>query len=323
VWAYNLTAPRHFERVDIPAPEPSDLKEGQILIRTLAGAVCGSDLAFFAGHPSGMAQDKGPYVANFPGYPMHEVVGEVVSSRNPLFAEGTRVVGWAQYDNGLSEFLITHGERVAQVDDEWEPSVAVLIQTLCCVMYAADQIGDVSGRSVAVLGQGPIGMLFSHVLKSRGVSHVTGIDLVDRRDLAPAFGVDEVVHGAVSRWVAQLADDARPDIVVEAIGHQTLTIGDAIEAVAPNGLIYYFGIPEVQPVSFDLHRFLRKSLTLKAGTTQSRHHYLEIAREHFKSNPQLAESYVTHTFDVSDAQRAYETAIVPSAGRLKVAVRMA
>lgn len=323
MWAYNLTAPRHFEKVDLPAPDPGDLREGQLVIRTLAGAVCGSDLAFFAGHPSDMPQDKGPYVANFPGFPMHEVVGEVLSSRSPLFTAGMRVVGWAEYDNGLSEFLITRDDRVAQVDEDLEPSVTVLIQTLCCVIYAVDQIGDVAGRSVAILGQGPIGMLFAHVLKSRGARHVTGVDLVDRRDLAPAFGVDEVVHGSSSRWAAQLTGGARPELVIEAIGHQALTIGDAIEAVAPGGRIYYFGIPEARPVSFDLYRFLRKSLTLSAGTTKSRRQYLEIAREHLKSNPLLAGPYVTHTFDVADAQRAYETAIVPAPGRLKVTVRMA
>jgi L-iditol 2-dehydrogenase len=323
VWAYNLTSPRHFEKVDLPAPDPGDLREGQLVIRTLAGAVCGSDLAFFAGHPSDMPQDKGPYVANFPGFPMHEVVGEVISSRSPLFTRGMRVVGWAEFDNGLSEFLITRDDRVAQVDEDLEPSVAVLIQTLCCVIYAVDQIGDVAGRSVAILGQGPIGMLFAHVLKSRGARHVTGVDLVDRRDLAPAFGVDEVVHGSASRWAAQLTDDVRPELVIEAIGHQALTIGDAIEAAAPGGRIYYFGIPEARPVSFDLYRFLRKSLTLSAGTTKQRRQYLEIAREYLKSNPQLAGPYVTHTFDVSDAQRAYETAIVPAPGRLKVTLRMA
>lgn len=35
-----------------------------------------------------------------------------------------------------------------------------------CVLYAVEQLGDVSGRTVEVIGQGPIGLLFSHVLKA-------------------------------------------------------------------------------------------------------------------------------------------------------------
>lgn len=323
MWAYSLTEPRKFSRVEVPPPGETDLREGQVLIRTLAGAICGSDLGFFAGHPSTRFQDQGPYAANIPGYPMHEVVGEVLASRSPLYAPGARVVGWAEYDNAVSEIIVTDGEQVVQVDEDLEPAKAVLIQTLACVIYAVDQIGDVEGQSVAVLGQGPIGMLFSHVLKSRGASHVTGVDLVDRSDLSTDFGVDEAIHGSVERWVSQLGDADRPSVVVEAIGHQASTISDAVEAVAPGGRIYYFGIPETRPVAFDLYRFLRKSLTLKAGSTLSRHHSLEVARDHLKANASLAERYVTHVFDVEDVQRAYDKAFVPARGRLKVAVRMA
>lgn len=323
MWAYSLTEPRKFARVEVPPPGEAALKEGQVLIRTLAGGICGSDLGFFAGHPSTRNLDHGPYAANFPGYPMHEVVGEVLASRSPLYARGSRVVGWAEYDNAVSEIIVTDSGQVTQVDEDLEPTKAILIQTLACVIFAVDQIGDVEGQSVAVLGQGPIGMLFSHVLKSRGASHVTGVDLVDRSDFSTDFGVDEAVHGSVERWVSQLADSDRPSVVVEAIGHQAFTISDAIDAAAPGGRLYYFGIPETRPVAFDLYKFLRKSLTLKAGSTLSRHHALEVARDHLKANAFLAERYVTHVFDVEDVQRAYETAIVPAQGRLKVAVRMA
>lgn len=323
MWAYTLTEPRKFSRVEVSQPGEGDLKEGQVLLRTLAGGVCGSDLGFFAGHPSTRHQDRSLHAANPPGYPMHEVVGEVLASRNPLFARGARVVGWAQYDNAVSEIIVTDGDQVALIDEDLEPAKAVLIQTLACVIYAVDQIGDVEGQSVAVLGQGPIGMLFSHVLKSRGASHVTGVDLVDRSDFSVDFGVDEAIRGSVERWASHLVDADRPSVVVEAIGHQAFTIGDAIEAAAPGGRLYYFGIPETRPVAFDLYQFLRKSLTLKAGTTLSRRHSLEVARDHLKANSFLADRYVTNFFDVEDVQQAYETAIVPAQGRLKVAVRMA
>ncbi|MCL2393610.1 MAG: zinc-binding dehydrogenase [Acidimicrobiaceae bacterium] len=323
MWAYSLTEPAKFSRVEVNPPGEGDLKEGQVLIRTLAGAVCGSDLGYFAGHPDTRPQDRGPYAANFPGYPMHEVVGEVLASRSPLYARGAHVVGWAEYDNAVSEIIVTDGDQVVQVDEDLEPVLAIPIQTLACVIYAVDQIGDVEGHSVAVLGQGSIGMLFSHVLKSRGASHVTGVDLVDRSDFAADFGVDEAIHGSVERWVSQLSEADRPSVVVEAIGHQAFTISDAIDAVAPGGRLYYFGIPETRPVAFDLYKFLRKQLTLKAGSTLSRHHALEVALEHVKANEFLPERYVTHVFDVEDVQQAYETAIVPARGRLKVAVRMA
>src|SRR5579862_5048631 len=128
MWSYALTAPRHFERVEVPAPDESGLEEDQVLLRTLAGAVCGSDLAAYTGRGVTMPQFRGAYAPNFPGFPMHEVLGEVVASKSPLFAKGSRVVGWASEDNAVSEYVVTYGDRLAQVDDDLAPTTAILIQ---------------------------------------------------------------------------------------------------------------------------------------------------------------------------------------------------
>ena len=323
MWAYQLTAPRHFERVEVTAPEEKDLKDGQVLLRSLAGAVCGSDLGAFMGHHVPRPQFQGTYAPNFPGFPMHETLGEVVASRSPLFTAGMRVVGWAANNDAISEYLITGDDVVATYDTDLEPTTAILIQTLACVIYAVDQIGDVEGHHAAVLGQGPIGVLFSHVLKSRGAAKVTGIDLVDRSDVAGYFGVDDSIQGATERWASHVADADRPTVLVEAIGHQAFTIGDALNGIAIGGRLYYFGVPDVPPVSFDLHTFLRKQLTMMSGVTLSRRQYLEIAREYLKSHPVLTEQYVTHVFDVPDVEQAFQAACAPARGQLKVAVRMA
>ena len=156
-------------------------------------------------------------------------------------------------------------------------------------------------------------------MKQRGARRVTGVDLVDVADL---FAVDEAVHGATARWAARLADDRRPSVVVEAIGHQTATLSDAVDAVAPSGLVYYFGIPEPRRCAFDLWKFLRKHLTLRAGAPLSRRPCLELAGKYLAEHRFLADRYVTHTYGVADVQAAYDAANVPAKGRLKVVVSM-
>jgi L-iditol 2-dehydrogenase len=232
------------------------------------------------------------------------------------------VVGWAAGMDGLSEFVLTDGEQVATIDAHLDATTAILLQPLACVLSAVDQIRDITGASVAVIGQGSIGVLFSHVLKSRGARHVAGVDVVSREDVALKFGVDHAIHATSGRWAMQLSEDERPSIVVEAVGHQTSTLGDALEAVAFGGQIYYFGIPEYSPYSFDLWKFLRKNITMIAGTTRRRRHYLEVAGEYLRAHPELGEGYVSHIHDISDIQVAFECASVPAAGRLKVAIRM-
>ena len=48
--------------------------------------------------------------------------------------------------------------------------MAVGLQPLACVLYAVEQLPDLTGRHVAVIGQGSIGLLFSYVAKALGAA---------------------------------------------------------------------------------------------------------------------------------------------------------
>jgi L-iditol 2-dehydrogenase len=322
MWSYAVGAPREFVRLEVPTPEAGDLVDGQVLLRTLAGGICGSDFFAFEGQGLG----RGRELSNpcpLPGHPLHEVVGEVLASRHPRIAVGSRVVGWAWDLNALAERVIVYGDDLSTYDTDMVPTTAVMLQPLACVLYAVDQIDHVAGADAAVIGQGPIGVLFSHVLKSRGAARVRGVDLVSRGDVSAVFGVDESVHSSSERWSMLLTDDDRPRIVVEAVGHQATTLDDAIRAVAPKGQIYYFGIPTAAPLPLNLLEFLRKNLTLRSGVTLTRGHYIDVASEYLTAHPELVDAYVTHTFDVTDVQKAFDQASRPTRGQLKVTLNMA
>jgi threonine dehydrogenase-like Zn-dependent dehydrogenase len=197
-----------------------------------------------------------------------------------------------------------------------------MLQPLACVLYAVEQLGDVSGQRVAVIGQGPIGLLFSSVLKARGAARVTGVDPVDRSDDAPVFGVDEVVTARAERWAAGLSDADRPSVVVEAVGHQVSTLQPALDAVAHGGQVFYFGVPDDPVYPFDMMTFLRKNLTLRSGVALERRRVLADAGTHLAGHPELRERYVTHVHPVADVQAAFTAAIAPRPGQLKIAVDM-
>ena len=164
------------------------------------------------------------------GYPIHEVVGEVIASRHPEHRPGDRVVGWASAFDGLMERVVTDGDQVAPYDPALTPAQAIGLQPLACVLYAVEQLPALDGRHVGIIGQGSIGLLFSYAAKAAGARRVTGIDPVDRTDVAAKFGVDTIVRATSDRWVSQLAREDRPDIVIEAVGHQVATLNHAIEA---------------------------------------------------------------------------------------------
>jgi L-iditol 2-dehydrogenase len=324
MWARRLAGPGTFERITVSAPSADDLADGQVLLRVLAGGICGSDIPYFRGaHPLPDVDGLGRYSAELPGYPMHEVVGEVLGSRHRDVAVGSRVVGWARGMNGLAELVITRGDSVADYEAALDPTVAVMLQPLACVLAAAQQLAGVDGSSVAVIGQGPIGLLFSHVLRSLGAARITGIDRVPRHDVAAQFGVDEAIHSSSDWWARSLGPDSdRPGIVVEAVGHQVRTLTDAVLAAADGGQIFYFGIPDDAVYPMPMADFLRKNLRLTSGVTRDRRAALQLASAYLARHPDLPAAYVTHVFDVADAQRAYSAAASPAPGRLKVVIAM-
>lgn len=323
MWAQTLRAPFRFEQVEVPAPDPAALAAGHVLLAPRAGAICGSDLPNCRGslwpHP---AAEDGWGATRAPGFPMHEIVGEVVASRHPAHSPGDLVVGWASMFDGIAELVVTDGEGLAPYDTALPPTTAVMLQPLACVVYAVEQLGDVTGQAVAVIGQGPIGLLFASVLRARGAARVTGVDPVDRSDVAGVFGVDEVVTARAERWAAGLADADRPAVVVEAVGHQVSTLQPALDAVAPGGQVFSFGVPDDPVYPFDMMTFLRKNLTLRSGVALERRRVLAEAGRHLAGHPALRECYVTDVHPVADVEAAFTAATTPRPGQLKIAVDM-
>lgn len=321
MWAQRLVAPERFERIEVPDLSIRDVPDGHVLLRTLAGGICGSDLPVFRGALFPHAKDEGGYAGRVPGLPMHEVVGEVTGSRHPAHEPGDTVVGWASGFDAIAEYIVSDGEMLITADPALAPTTAITIQPLACVLYAVEQIPGIAGTRAAVLGQGPIGLLFSHVLNQRG-ARVTGIDRVDRAGHAAAFGVSETVTASADRWLASLADPDRPQLVVEAIGHQVATLRVCFEAAAFGGQVFYFGVPDDLVYPMEMRAFFRKNLTLRAGWTMDRRRVLHEAAEYLAAHGDLRDAYISHVFKADEVQRAFEAAAVPKPGQFKIALDM-
>ncbi len=320
MWSYRIIAPYLFERTSIRDKTPECLTDGQVLLRFMAAGVCGSDLPAFRGARGRLPGDDGPSAAEKDGFPIHEVAGEVIASRHPDHRPGDRVVGWASGFDGMMERVVSDGDGLAPYDPALTPAQAIGLQPLACVLYACEQLPDLVGRHVAIIGQGSIGLLFSYVAKVAGARRVTGVDPIDRRSLATAFGVDDAVRATSDRWVSQLAAVDRADVVIEAVGHQVATLGHAIEAAAPGGTIFYFGVADDDAYPISMRSMLRNHLTLKSGVTLDRRRVLELAGKFAADQPELLSSYLTHTFGVDDVQSAFELACRPSPERIKIAI---
>ncbi len=320
MWAQVLVGPGRFDRAELPRPRAEGLGAGEVLLRTVAGGLCGSDRPYFLGAPNPWRRSAGAASGDV-GFPLHEVVGEVVASRDPELAEGAVVVGWATAFDGLAEYVVTEAASLWAFDPaRVYTGDAVLLQPLACVLYAVERLGDVRDVDCAVIGLGSIGLLFASVLKARGAASVSGVDRVDRSAAAGKVGVDEFTWSGSEVWSAEPAHRAAYGAVVEAVGHQTLTLQHALDAVAERGRVFYFGVPDEPSYPVDMNAMVRKHLTLFAGGTLERRRMLREAGDHLAENPHLVNALISHRFAMSDAQDAYDLAFRSTGDRLKVVV---
>lgn len=317
MWAYRLEGPLTFARHEVDQPRPGDMLPGDVVLRFLAGGICGSDTARCL--DAGCSSAPGAF-----GLSLHEIVGEVVESRSDL-AVGDRVVGWVGQSLGLCEFVRTGADALTPVPAGIGNVQAVPLQPLACVLHGVARLPDVTGAEVAIIGLGPIGLLFAHALCDRGVAGVTGVDVIDRSDVAGRFGISRVETRHSRTWAGDPANRDRFDLVIEAVGHQVGTMHDALAVAAPGGTVMYYGNPDDRYYPIDFGAMMDKALTLVAGRTPqpARREALVRALEYLRRHPGVFESYVTHVLPVEDVQKAYELASRPAPGRLKVVLEAA
>ncbi|WP_297081666.1 zinc-binding dehydrogenase [uncultured Demequina sp.] len=309
-WAYRVTAPFSFERV--AEEPPATAAPGEIVVRLTAGAVCGSDLPFARGAmvPAGGAGQ--------PGRPMHEVVGEVVTSAHEDFVPGDRVVGWASGWDALRGVFVTAGDQVARVRMAGSDAHVTVAQSVACLMTVFERLGPLDGRSVGIVGVGPFGLMTSVLARDRGAGRITGVDPLDRRADAEGLPFDTLVRANSRTWAADIAEEDRPDIVIEMVGHQTSTVADAMNAVATGGTVVTFGVPDDDWYSLPMRAFFRRNGTLVTGVTREHRAMLELAQDWLIEHPWFPARMITHEFPMESVEDAFLTAMHPKPGQRKV-----
>ena len=302
--ALQLTQPRCFSTVQLPLPTLQESDQGKLLVKLRWALVCGSDIPWFAGKKRSLQYPLPP------GAPNHECVGEVIASTSDLISPGEYVVAMPEGARGLTEFFVALDSEAASLPPELKYDASPLIQPLATVMYAADKLGEVNGRSIAVVGLGPIGLLFCWLLSLRGAQVVLGIDPCSWRcEVAKQIGATKTFAGTsleLIHSIRQRQDEWKAvDICVEAVGHQTETLNDCIELVRSHGHILSFGIPPHPVYPLEYRSFFLKNLHLLAAVLPDWSQYLPAARDLFYPHRRELESLITHRFPIQDAAHAY------------------
>ncbi len=242
--AIEFIGPRKIRlRDDVPLPEP---QPGEVMVQCRYVALCGTNMGPYL-HDGRWAN---PAIPRPPGWLGHENIGIVVRSRASDWPEGTPVLAHPDDYNGFAEFIRSKPAGLARLPEHLPDLAAMVVaQPLATVLRAMARTGPVINLRCAVVGQGPMGLIFTHLLRRMGASQVIGIDRVPwRLPWAARMGATAVIdasQGNVVEAVREQTGGKMVDFCVEAVGHP-----DALEMAARlprrQGRLYVFGVPHAR-----------------------------------------------------------------------------
>jgi len=272
----------------VPIPE---IGPGELLVRVRTALTCGTDVKVFRrGYHAKMIRP--------PALFGHEMAGDVVAVGAGVthFRPGQRIVAansapcdrcfFCQhgqqnlcqdllFNNGAYAEFIRLPARIVQKNTYVIPSSlgykdAALVEPLACSVRGLDESNVHAGDTLAIIGLGPIGLMFVQLAKYAYVAHVIAVarrqEQVDR---AMLLGADEGLlmgnHAELASELKSLTGGRGADVVIEAIGHPEAW-ELATQLVRRGGTINFFGgCPSGTKVGLDTGLLHYSEITCKAS----------------------------------------------------------
>ena len=246
---------------------------GEALIRVTLTTICGTDLhilrgeypvrpGLIVGHePVGVIEQLGAGVTGF------EIGDRVlVGAITPCgqcraclsgqlsqcgHGEGYEAIGGWRFGNTINgaqaEYLVVPYAQanLAKIPPELSDEQVVMLADIASTGFSGAEAGRVRlGDSVAVFGQGPIGLCASAGAKLMGASVVIGVDGDEHRlEVAKQLGADIVLnrhHCDVVSEIKRLTGGGA-DVAIEALGVQE-TFENCLRCLRPGGILSSLGV---------------------------------------------------------------------------------
>lgn len=278
----------------VDAPDPVLTNSTDAIVRIVRACVCGSDL-----HPFRSMETTSEGVSMG-----HEFIGviEEIGSDVRTLVPGDLVIAPFAFSDGTCEFCVeglytscvhggfwdmpgmggaqAEGIRVPFADgtlvkvpgvDEHSPLLTSLL-TLSDVYgtgwHAAARAGVTDGDSVAVIGDGAVGLMAVLSAKQLGAERIILMGRHQARtDLGREFGATDIVAERGEEGIAkvrQLTGGHGVRKVLEAVGHMP-AYEQAYRIVRPGGVISRVGVPQYEDAPIGFGSLFGGNITLTGG----------------------------------------------------------
>jgi len=258
------------ESVAVPAIGPND-----VLVRVRAASICGTDVHIYGwdkwsqgrikppltfGHEfCGYVEKTGETVmavkaGDFVSAEMHVACGQCYQCRvgQLHICQNVKVLG-IDADGCFAEFVKIPATNIWKIDAAIPEHYAAIMDPLGNAVHTV-LAGAIAGRTVAVIGCGPIGLMAIAVAKACGASTIFATEVNPHRlGMAKKMGADEALNPAEMDVVQRVKDATRGtgvDVMLEMSGNPK-GIHEGFQMLRAGGRASLLGVPS-QPVTFDL-----------------------------------------------------------------------
>jgi len=318
--AAQAVARRRIRCDEVAAPKP---EKGKVLVKTRLASICGSDLHIVY---------LGWNIAEFPmphGFPGHEGAGEVVDSGGTEWRPGDLVLTAPMFweSKTFAGYQLLEPRFLLKLPKGTPLAHSLMTQQLGTVVYSCLRLPPLLGQTVAILGQGSVGLFHDFVLRKLGAHRIIAVEPVKaRQDAARRMGVDAVVDVTGQRAtqaVLDLTGGQGADLVIEAVG-SVETLNQALKLARPTGRVVAFGLPEtMERVPFDWDTFFRRRITMNSvfgSQEEPGQRSFRLALDYIASGQIDVAPFVTHRFPITRVHDAFELAESKADGALKVSL---
>ena len=332
-----VSAPGSIEFVDFPVADPSPT---QVLIKTKAVSICGSDIHTYRGtHP----------FAPLPAAIGHELSGEIVQTGREVskFQPGDHVVlepvivcgacaFCQQGDYNLCAHISFHHREgkgafipYFVADQDWVHRLpngisfeeGALVEPLAVALHALRRADIKKGQNVAVFGAGPVGIMIVMVARRAGAGGIFSVDIQDfRLRKAKELGATEVfdnAEGHALEAIAQWTDHLGVDVAFEAVGRQ-LTLLQSLRALRKGGTAVIVGLFSEADVVIPSNIFVQKEITLSGSQGYCRD--FQAALKLLEKGDIDLRSLITHRLPIRSLQEGFELLTESDAEAMKVVI---
>ncbi|WP_342045763.1 zinc-dependent alcohol dehydrogenase, partial [Bacillus sp. OTU530] len=296
-----------------------------VKVKVLAASICGTDVHILSdppGHPAAAGIIQG-----------HEYMGEVVeigknvknvSVGNRVIIDPTTTCGSCYFceigkpnmcehssalgiflDGGWAPYSVVPSKNVFKISNEVAPEIAVLAEPLSCVIHGSERVNVQPGDSVVIVGAGPMGQLFTQVLKAAGAAKIICVDFSDYRlNYSKNSGATHIVNPKNEDLVKAVKEITKvgADVVVDCVG--TL-LDQCMSLVRHGGQILLVGMNEHANPQIKQYDLVRNEITIKGTYIQS-YDFPKVVKI-LESSLLNLESLITHKISLSKINDGIDT----------------